>query len=152
MSTSSTIFFLIVALVVLGLVFNLLRSRKLREKYAALWVTVGLVIVILAIFPGLLEWLARVVGIQVPSNLLFLLSLILLLGVCLQLSLEISRTEDKIRVLAENIAILNLQARSSGSEELLAHSADAEPTVAIDPPSRHAAPEAQQIADEAHRN
>ncbi len=152
MSTSSTIFFLIVALVVLGLVFNLLRSRKLREKYAALWVAVGIVIVLLAVFPGLLEWFARLVGIQVPSNLLFLLSLILLLGVCLQLSLEISRTEDKIRILAENVAILNLQARSSGSEELLARATDSEPTVAIDPPSRHAAPQAQQVSEEAERD
>lgn len=145
--TVSSVFFLIIALFVLGLVFNLLRSRKLREKYAALWVFVGFVIVILAIFPGVLGWLARLVGIQVPANLLFLLSLILLLGVCLQLSLEISRTEDKIRILAENVAILNLQARSSGSEELLGHH-DAESTVAIEGPSRHATPQAQQLPDE----
>lgn len=116
--TSSSMFFLIAAVIIVALVFNLLRSRKLREKYAALWVIVGLMIIILALFPGLLNWLARLVGVQVPANLLFALAIFLLLGVCLQLSLEISRVEDKTRVLAEHIAILNLEARISGAENL----------------------------------
>jgi hypothetical protein len=105
----STVFSLVVAAVVLVVVFNLLRSRRLREKYAALWIIVGLLVVSLALFPGVLAWLARLVGFVVPSNLLFFLAIGLLMGVCLHLSLEISRLEDEGRVLAENIAILNLQ-------------------------------------------
>ena len=46
-----------------------------------------------------------------PSNLLFFLAILLLLGVCLQLSLEISLAEEKSRTLAEHVAILNLQMR-----------------------------------------
>ncbi|MCP3426453.1 DUF2304 domain-containing protein [Rothia sp. AR01] len=101
----STIFFLIIGLVILFAVIRLVRNLKLREKYAALWLLTGVVIVILMLFPRMLDWLARVVGVATPVNLLFLIAILLLLGVCLHLSLEISRLEGETRVLAEEAAI-----------------------------------------------
>lgn len=106
-----TIFFVIVAVIFMLLVGMLLRSRKLREKYAALWIVVGLLSIALALFPALLAWSAQLVGVQVPSNLLFVLAIGMLLGVVLQLSLEVSRIEDRMRVLAEHVAILDAQNR-----------------------------------------
>ncbi|MFK5277916.1 DUF2304 domain-containing protein, partial [Lactococcus lactis] len=82
----------------------LLRSRRIRERYAVLWVAVGLFLVVLVVFPALLSWLARTVGVAVPSNLLFILVIGMLLGIALQLTLEVSRAEDRSRVLAENVA------------------------------------------------
>ena len=108
---SGTMFFWVIAVITIVFLFNLVRSRRLREKYVALWMVVGLATIVLALFPGLLASLARLVGVAVPSNLLFFLAILLLLGVCLQLSLEISLAEDKSRTLAEHVAILNLQVR-----------------------------------------
>lgn len=107
MSVPIVVLVMVVLLIIF--LFNLVRSRRLKEKYVALWMLTGLAIVIMAIFPGILTWLTKVSGIQLTSNLLFTLAIVVLLGVCIQLSLEISRTEDKTRVLAENVAILNLQ-------------------------------------------
>lgn len=106
---SVTTFSLIAAVLIIGYLFVLLRSRRLREKYVALWMLVGLLIVILALAPGLLGWFAGLVGIAVPANLLFFLALVLLLGVSLQLTLEISKNEEKTRTLAERVAILELE-------------------------------------------
>lgn len=108
------VFFILVAVAIMLFVIGLLRSRKLREKYAALWILVGLAIVVLAVVPDLLGALAGALDIQVPSNLLFALAIFLLLGVALHLSLEISRMEDETRVLAENIAVLDLVVREAG--------------------------------------
>ncbi|MGK2348322.1 DUF2304 domain-containing protein [Actinomyces sp. W5033] len=102
-----TIYVAISTIVFVAMV-SLLRSRKLREKYAMLWLLVSVAIVTLALVPQLLSWLAGALGFQVPSNLLFTLAILLLLGVTLHLSLEISRLEDETRVLAENVAILNM--------------------------------------------
>mgnify|MGYP000848551700 FL=1 len=102
------IFFVVIALVIILFVISLLRSRRLREKYAALWILVGTTVLILALAPALLQMLAHLLGFQVPSNFLFLLAILLLLGVSLHLSLEISRLEDETRVLAEHVAILDL--------------------------------------------
>ena len=99
----------LLSLAIVGVVFEMLRRKKLREKYAALWIVVGLGTLILAAFPSLLTIVAELVGVQLPSNHLFIISILLLLGVCLHLSWEISVVEDETRTLAEEVAILRAQ-------------------------------------------
>lgn len=125
---NGTMFFLVMAVITIAFLFNLVRSRRLREKYVALWMVVGLATIVLALFPGLLASLARLVGVAVPSNLLFFLAILLLLGVCLQLSLEISLTEEKSRTLAEHVAILNLQMRELTGRSARITPAELEPS------------------------
>ncbi len=96
----------IVVLAILFFVFEMLRRQKLREKYAVLWIIIGLGTLLLAAFPGLLELASTLIGIQVPANLLFIMTLVLLVGVCLHLSQEQSQAEDEVRILAEEVAIL----------------------------------------------
>jgi len=96
----------IVVVAILFFVFEMLRRQKLREKYAVLWIIIGLGTLFLAAFPGLLERASTLVGIQVPANLLFIMTLVLLVGVCLHLSQEQSQAEDEVRILAEEVAIL----------------------------------------------
>lgn len=103
---------------VLIIITSLLLRRQLREKYATLWIVIGLVLLVLAIFPGLLLGLSTALGVEVPSNLIFALALVLLVGVTLHLSWELSQAEDEVRRVAEDIAILradveDLQRRSA---------------------------------------
>ncbi|POH58458.1 DUF2304 domain-containing protein [Arthrobacter glacialis] len=100
---------LLLALAIVGLVLEMLRRKKFREKYATLWLVVGALTVVLAAFPQLLNIAAELLGVQLPSNLLFILSILLLLGVCLHLSWELSVLEDETRTLAEEVAILRTQ-------------------------------------------
>jgi hypothetical protein len=99
----------LLALAIVGLVAEMLRRKKLREKYAIWWLVVGVATLVLAAFPQLLVYIAQVVGVQLPSNLLFILSILMLLGVCLHLSWEISVVEEETRALAEEVAILRIQ-------------------------------------------
>jgi len=112
----ATIFFILIAAAIIVGIVLLLRSRRLKEKYAALWMVVGLLCIVLAAWPGSLNWAANLVGIQVPSNLLFALAIVLLLAVCLHLSLEVSSQEDKIRRLAEESAIARQRLEQLGGE------------------------------------
>ncbi|UVJ38309.1 DUF2304 domain-containing protein [Arthrobacter sp. CJ23] len=99
----------LLALVIVAMVIEMLRRKKLREKYAALWLVVGIATLVLAAFPRLLNIVAEFVGVQLPSNLLFIMSILMLMGVCLHLSWEISVVEDETRTLAEEVAILRSQ-------------------------------------------
>ena len=99
----------VLCLLIVAVVLEMVRRKKLREKYALLWLVVGLATLILAAWPELLGIVARLVGIALPSNLIFILSILLLLGVCLHLSWEISCVEDETRTLAEEVAILRTQ-------------------------------------------
>lgn len=100
---------IIFVLVILVFVFEMLRRQQLREKYAVLWIVIGIGILVLAIFPQLLRWLSSRLGFQVPSNLLFTMALVLLIGVALHVSWELSHTQDEIRILAEDVAILRTE-------------------------------------------
>ncbi|OUM39814.1 DUF2304 domain-containing protein [Arthrobacter sedimenti] len=108
----STLFPFLLAFVIVAFIVWLLRQRKLREKYAILWIAVGIATLLLAGFPALLATVATAVGFVVPSNFLFVVAIVLLLGVCLHLSLEISVVEDETRALAEEAAILRNQLES----------------------------------------
>lgn len=104
------IFFgILLALVMLTVVMWMLLTRRLREKYAALWLVIGVAVLILGLFPQLLLGLTSLLGVQVPANLLFALAIVLLLGVALHLSWELSQAEDEIRRSAEEHAILRAQ-------------------------------------------
>lgn len=94
------------ALAVLAVIFVMLLRRQLREKYAIMWLLIGLAILILALFPGLLIGLADALNVEVPSNLIFALALVLLVGVALHLSWELSQAEDEVRRVAEEVALL----------------------------------------------
>ncbi|PKQ31428.1 MAG: DUF2304 domain-containing protein [Actinobacteria bacterium HGW-Actinobacteria-2] len=105
MGTGSLIGGIVVAAFI-GFIILLLRRHQLREKYAVLWLVIGVGLLALVLFPELLFWAAALVGIKVPTNLLFAMTLVLLLGVCLHLAWEMSRSEDRIRRLSEEIALL----------------------------------------------
>ncbi len=88
-------------------VFLMLRRGSLQEKYAVLWLGVSGTALVLAIFPGLLRWITDVLRIETPSNLLFFVTIVLLILVAVQLSYELSRHEARIRRLAEEVALLD---------------------------------------------
>lgn len=97
---------LVLSILMVIVVLVMLRNGRLREKYAILWLVIGGLTIILGLFPRLLNWAASLVGVVVPSNLLFALSILLLVGVSLHVSRELTILEDETRILAEEVAIL----------------------------------------------
>jgi hypothetical protein len=107
-----TVVSVVVALVALALVVELLRRRRLREKYAVIWVLISLGTLVVAVFPEVLMGVAGLLGIQTPSNLLFFGSLVVLFAVSLQLSREIGLLEEQSRTLAEETGSLRLRVQA----------------------------------------
>ncbi|WP_346845842.1 DUF2304 domain-containing protein [uncultured Rothia sp.] len=104
----ANLFFLILTLILVVMVLTQVRNQKMKEKYAALWLIISFLIIILVVFPKLLDWLADLVGIETPVNLLFLLAIIMLIGVSLHLTKELSKLGEDTRILAEKAAINDL--------------------------------------------
>jgi hypothetical protein len=97
---------IVVAVLSLAAMLELLRRRQLKEKYAVLWLAVGAGMLVLGAFPALLNEVADVVGVKDPPNLLLFAAALLLLLVCVHLSWEASRLEERTRTLAEELALL----------------------------------------------
>lgn len=100
---------ILTAVIVLALVIALLRKGKLRERHAIWWLAAGFVSLLLAIFPGLLQGLSDALGIEIPVNLLFFVSITALFFAYLQASTELVKLEDKVRTLAEHVALLEIK-------------------------------------------
>jgi len=100
---------LVSAVVTLVVIVELSRRRHLHPKYAVLWLSVGVVLAVFAISPGLFNRLAHAMGVISPPALLTVLAALFLLMVCVYLSWEVGRLEDKTRVLAEELALLRTE-------------------------------------------
>lgn len=109
MTTISYIFGIVSAALILIVVIELLRRRHLRERHAAWWFVAGLLALVAGIFPATLAWAASALGIEIPLNLVFFVSIAILFFVCLQHSSELTQLESKTRVLAERVAIMELR-------------------------------------------
>ena len=106
MSTRIHVIAIVLALLTFALIARLVRRGGLRSKYALLWLTCGALLVPLAVFPGLLDWYSSAIGIHYPPTALLLTAIALLFGVAFQFSWELSRTEVRLRRLAEEVALL----------------------------------------------
>jgi hypothetical protein len=106
---TSYIFGIVAALLILVVVIELLRRRHLRERHAVWWFVAGLLALVAGVFPSTLTWAASLVGIAIPINLVFFVSIAILFLVCLQFSSELTRLESKTRKLAERVAIMELE-------------------------------------------
>lgn len=116
MSLASYIFGIVAALLILIVVIELLRRGRLRERHAIWWLVAGVLALIAGIFPQTLEWASRLVGVELPVNLVFFVSIAILFLVALQASSELTRLEAKTRTLAERVAILELELRKLRDE------------------------------------
>jgi hypothetical protein len=100
----------IVAIIATGgmfaLVFELVRRRRLMERYALLWLFSTAVLLGLAVWKDLLEQVARTVGIFYAPSALFVIAFGFVLAMLLHFSLVISRLVDQNKVLAQQVGML----------------------------------------------
>lgn len=106
-------------------ILELVRRRRLLERYALLWLFSGVVLLALAVWRGALEQLALLVGIAYPPNALFFVAFAFVLLLLLHFSVAVSRLTDQSKVLAQRLALLEERvgpvraaATAAGEDEL----------------------------------
>ena len=106
MSVRLQILIVAIAICLIFFVVGLVKRKKIDFKYALSWVALLVVILVLTVIPGLLNWISKVLGIASPVNMLFFFGFCLSLCVIFALSMTISHLGDKTRKLAQEVAIL----------------------------------------------
>jgi hypothetical protein len=97
--------------ILLFIVLELVRRRRLMERYALLWLLSCVVLLGLSAFRGLLEDAASVLGIEYPPSALFFIAFAFVLLLLLHFSVAVSRLADQSKVLAQRLAILEKRVR-----------------------------------------
>lgn len=97
-----------VSVLLLFVIFELIRRRKLKEEYSLLWLLSGIVILIFSICPGLLNIISKILGMYYLTTL-FVISFLFLLAIVLHFSTVISRLSEKNKKLAQELSILDFK-------------------------------------------
>lgn len=92
--------------VAIWVIWRLVRQRVMKAKYSLLWLSLGVVMAVIAAVPGALDWVAEQVGIFYPPALYLMLGIAFLLLLSMHFSYELSRMENRIRTLAEEVTLL----------------------------------------------
>jgi hypothetical protein len=104
----------IASFVLVLVVLELIRSHRLRERYALLWLATGIVLTVLSAWRQGLNTIAGWLGVRsYPPAVLFAVGILFILAVLLHYSTVISRLSDQNVVLAQRLALLEQELRSS---------------------------------------
>ena len=106
MNPVSYSFAIAAAAIALLAIIEMLRRQRFRERHAFWWLLAAILSLVVSIFPSTLGWAASAVGVEVPSNLAFFMSIVILFFVTVQHSSELTTLEEKTRVLAEHVALI----------------------------------------------
>lgn len=91
------------------LILELVRRRKLQEKYSLLWLFIGISILLLAIFTKILYWFTGLFGIIVPFNGVLFLGFFFVLLINLNFSLVISNLSEQNKKIAQKLSLLETE-------------------------------------------
>jgi hypothetical protein len=103
----------VVTALLVGVVLELVRRRRLVERYALLWMLVSVALLVLAIWNQLLTSAADLLHIEVPANFLFVAAFGVAFVLLLQFSIATSRLSEETRILAQEIARLDEELRAA---------------------------------------
>lgn len=96
-------------IMMLLLIIELVRRRKLREEYSWLWLMTAAIILLLSLWFDLLKWITHLVGAITPSSTIFLFAFLFLILISLHFSVVVSKLTDRNKELAQRYALLELE-------------------------------------------
>ena len=91
-------------------IFEFVRKRHLREEYAILWLLTALAIVVLSLWPGLVETLGRITGFYYLTSVVFIV-FVFVIGVLMHYSIVISKVKENNKEMVQKLGLLDQKMR-----------------------------------------
>ncbi|MDX6586256.1 MAG: hypothetical protein QOI31_729 [Solirubrobacterales bacterium] len=113
--TKAQIIALVVTFAIFLFVLDLVRRRRLSERYAIIWMTAAFALLVLSIWTGGLDAIADLMGIQEPANAIFIIAFAVGFLLLLNFSVVSSRLSEESKVLAQEVARLEQELRHERS-------------------------------------
>jgi len=97
-------------------VFQLLKRKNLNLKYTLLWLFSGVIMLMLAVFPQILNWLAALAGVYTPTNALFAFMFFCVIIILMSLTAIVSKLNEKCKKLVQSLALMEKRVRDLEEE------------------------------------
>lgn len=95
----------VIIIIALAVIINMIRKKALELRYALAWLLVGVGVLMLDIFPGIMGKLAAALGIYSPVNMLFFMGFCFSLIIIFVLTIAVSRMSIRIKELTQELAL-----------------------------------------------
>ena len=103
------IFAIVASILIMVLVVELVRRRKLREEYSWLWLVTGALIILLVVWYDFLVFITHLIGAIAPTTTLFIFGLLFLMVISLHYSIQISKLSSQVKEMAQELTLLKGQ-------------------------------------------
>ena len=90
-----------------------LRKKSLTLKYSLLWMLSAALLLLIAVFPGIIDAITKLLGVASPVNTVFMIVIFLILIILISLSSIVSKQHAQIKKLIQTVAILEKQLREN---------------------------------------
>lgn len=107
----------IVVVVFAIVIFNLVRRNKLSMKYALVWLGTAFAMLVAVLIPNFLDFVAKILGFELVSNMLFLVGMLVLMCISLSLTMIVSKQSNMIKLLTQEISMLKSQEKGESKND-----------------------------------
>lgn len=106
MSIVLRVILIVLSLVFLVAVIRLVSQKRLQLKYSLMWLLMGVLLLVSALFPRIVSLIAHAAGVELTSNFVFIAGIVFLMGISLSLTYIASWQSHDIRQLVQRVALL----------------------------------------------
>lgn len=106
MSGQLRIILIILILLTFALFISQVKQKKLKLQYTLTWLALLFILLLVTVFPGILNTLTHLMGIQLPINLIFFLGFVLTLVIIYRLTIAVSKQSEEIKDLTQKVALM----------------------------------------------
>ena len=100
-------------------IFYFLKKKSLSLKYSLLWITTGIIMGVIALFPQIIYVFVELIGIQTPVNGLYAICIFMMMLILISLTSIVSKQTERIKNLTQYIAILEKDVREITNDKIM---------------------------------
>lgn len=103
-------------LILLFVITMFVKKNKISVKYSLIWYFIGIILILLTIFPNLLGFVTNLLHIKVASNMIFALMLVGLFIINVSLTIIVSEQKEQIRNLIQELSLVKKSIKEKSSK------------------------------------
>ncbi len=106
MHISLNIVLIIITLIYIFLILKSIRKKKLQMSFSVFWLITGILLIIALLIPNLVENISKILGFEVPANMVFCLTIFVSFYLIFNLTIGLSKENKKNTMLVQEVSIL----------------------------------------------
>lgn len=116
MSVALRICLVALSIISLFYIIRKIRYSKMQIEYTLFWIVLSIIMILMAVFPQIVYWIAWILGIMSPANMVYLFIIGILLLKVFMMTIEISNLESKVQALIQEVGISGKEQREEYQE------------------------------------